>query len=164
MLVPLIVLAILSVAGGYVAIYRGAFDGVWSQIPHPPEEKHLTILLVSLAVMAVGAAIGFVFYKPSGSDRLQRNAPGAFAALSGLKELFDVIYNAYVRRVQQPFAMLLNGIDQIVVSGLIIRGLAGFVGLIGMGARALHVGSLHSYVYWFLIGVLLVWGFASGIF
>jgi NADH-quinone oxidoreductase subunit L len=41
---------------------------------------------------------------------------------------------------------------------------AGVVGLVGMGARALHVGSIHGYVYWFLIGVLLVWGFASGIF
>ncbi|HEU5078161.1 MAG TPA: NADH-quinone oxidoreductase subunit L [Opitutaceae bacterium] len=164
MLVPLIVLAVLSVAGGYVAIYRGAFDGVWSQIPHPPEEKHMTILLISIAVMLIGAVIGFVFYKPSGSDRLQRNVPGAFGALSALKESFDAIYNAYVTKIQQRFAMLLNGIDQIVVSGLIVRGLAGFVGLIGMGARALHVGSLHSYVYWFLIGVLLVWGFASGIF
>jgi NADH-quinone oxidoreductase subunit L len=33
-----------------------------------------------------------------------------------------------------------------------------------MGARALHVGRLHVYVYWFLLGVVLLWGFAAGIF
>jgi NADH-quinone oxidoreductase subunit L len=164
MLVPLVVLAALSVAAGYTAIYRGAFDGVWSQVPHVPEEHHLTILLVSLAVMLIGAGIAWIYYKPGGSDRLQRGAPGAFAGLVGLRESFDALYNAYLTKVQQRFAMLLNGIDQIVISGLLIRGMAGVVGLIGMGARALHTGSLNSYVYWFLIGTLLVWGFASGIF
>jgi NADH-quinone oxidoreductase subunit L len=33
-----------------------------------------------------------------------------------------------------------------------------------MGARALHVGKLHVYVYWFLLGVVLLWGFATGLF
>jgi len=45
-----------------------------------------------------------------------------------------------------------------------VRGLAGFVGMIGMGARVLYVGSLHAYVYWFLIGAALLWAFAVGVF
>ena len=36
--------------------------------------------------------------------------------------------------------------------------------LIGIGARALHVGSLHAYVYWFLIGAVLLWAYAAGVF
>jgi len=164
MVVPLLVLAVLSVIGGYVGIYGTAFKDVWALIPHPPEEDHLTITLVSIGVMLAGLGCAMVFYRPSGTDRLQTDVPGAFGALSALKESFDGVYNYYVAKIQQRFAMLLNGIEQIFLAGVIVRGFAGFVGLIGMGARALHVGSLHAYVYWFLIGVLLVWGFASGTF
>jgi NADH-quinone oxidoreductase subunit L len=60
--------------------------------------------------------------------------------------------------------MLLNFLEQIFLAGLIIRGFAGFVGLIGYGARALYTGSLHTYVYWFLLGAVLLWAFATGFF
>jgi NADH-quinone oxidoreductase subunit L len=33
---------------------------------------------------------------------------------------------------------------------------------VGIGARALHVGSLHAYVYWFLAGAAVLWAFAGG--
>ena len=67
-------------------------------------------------------------------------------------------------KVQQRFAMLINFLEQIFLAGLIIRGFAGLVGLLGLGARALHVGSLHAYVYWFLLGVVLLWALTSGMF
>jgi len=66
--------------------------------------------------------------------------------------------------VQQRFAMVLNFLEQIVLAGAIIRGLAGFVGLVGYGARALYTGSLHTYVFWFLLGAALLWAYAAGIF
>lgn len=164
MIVPLIVLAILSVIGGYTALYAKTFEGVWSLIPHVPEEDHLTILGVSVGVMLVGASISLVFYRPADADRLRLQIPSLYGLLSALRDVFDGLYNFYVTKIQQRFAMLLNGIEQIFLAGFLVRGLAGVVGLIGMGARALHVGSLHAYVYWFLVGVLLAWGFASGTF
>jgi NADH-quinone oxidoreductase subunit L len=33
-----------------------------------------------------------------------------------------------------------------------------------MGARLLYGGKVNVYVYWFLLGVVLLWGFASGVF
>ncbi|MDR0901650.1 MAG: NADH-quinone oxidoreductase subunit L, partial [Opitutaceae bacterium] len=65
---------------------------------------------------------------------------------------------------QQRFALVLNFIDQFIIGGLIVRGLAAVTGLLGMGARALHVGSVHAYVYWFLLGVARVWAAATGVF
>ena len=67
-------------------------------------------------------------------------------------------------KVQQRFAMLLNFLEQIFLAGLVIRGCAGLVGLVGLGARALHTGNLHAYVYWFLLGAALLWAFAAGAF
>jgi len=76
---------------------------------------------------------------------------------------FDEIYNAYVSKVQQRIADLMGFLDQIFISGLMVRGAAAVVGLIGMLARLTHVGSVHGYVYWFLAGVLIFWAFATGL-
>jgi NADH-quinone oxidoreductase subunit L len=164
---PLIVLAVLSVLGGYTTaegtgpIYGGAFSGVWSQIPHA---HGVGVFVMSVAILAVGAGAALAFYKPAPRDALDEKAPGAFAGLTALKESFDRIYGYYVAKVQQRFAMLINFLEQIFLAGLIIRGLAGVVGLFGLGARALHVGSIHAYVYWFLLGAVVLWGFAAGVF
>jgi hypothetical protein len=37
--------------------------------------------------------------------------------------------------VQQRFAMLINFIDEVSIAGLLVRGLAGAVGLLGFGAE-----------------------------
>ena len=92
------------------------------------------------------------------------SAPGLFTLLAGLKESFDRGYDYYVAKIQQRFALVLSYVEQILLAGLIVRGFAAVAGLFGLGARALHVGSLHAYVYWFLGGALLLWGFAAGWF
>ncbi len=164
MTLPLVVLAILSLIGGYTHsfLYGHAFDGVWSQIPHA--ENMLMMSIMSLAIIAVGAGLAFALYKPSATDGLAAKAPGAFTGLTALKESFDTAYDYYVAKVQDRFAMLLNFLEQIFLAGLIIRGLAGVVGLFGIGARALHTGNLNAYIYWFLLGAVMLWGFAGGLF
>ena len=161
MTLPLVVLGALSVIGGYEAIYGGHFDGVLKQIAHPHGGDHTTILGVSLFVMLSGAGAAFLFYKPAADDTLQSKAPGAFAALAALQMSFDVAYDYYVAKVQQRFAMLLNYIDLIGISGIIVRGTAGVTGLVGLATRSLHTGSLHAYVYWFLGGAVVLWFLAS---
>ena len=163
---PLIVLAILSVAGGYTGhghegswLYGQAFGDVWSQIPHA---EGIGVYVMSLAILGLGTGLAFALYKPSATDGLASKVPAAFTGLTALKESFDLGYDYYIKKVQDRFAMLLNFFEQIFLAGLIIRGLAGVVGLFGLGARALHVGSLHAYVYWFLLGAVLLWGFAGG--
>jgi NADH-quinone oxidoreductase subunit L len=162
MTLPLIVLAVLSVAGGYTAIYGGAFDAVWSQIPVAHGAAHTTILIVSVAVMTLGAGAALLLYKPAATDALAAKSPVLFALLNALQGSFDTAYGWYVAKVQQRFAMLLDFLERIFLSGLIIRGLAGVVGLVGIGTRALHTGSLHAYVYWFLAGAAILWAFAGG--
>lgn len=167
MTLPLIALAILSIVGGYTGhngeglIYGTAFKDVWAQIPHP---EGIGVFIKSIAILAVGAGLAFALYKPGPSDGLATKMPVAFMGLTLLKESFDKAYDYYVAKIQDRFAMVLNFLEQILLAGLIIRGLAGVVGLFGLGARALHTGSLHTYVYWFLLGAVLLWGFAGGLF
>ncbi len=164
---PLVVLAVLSVIGGYgwfySAVARGAFDGIYGLVAHPHGSDHTLILGVSLAVLAIGAGLAFMIYKPAATDALAEKAPGLFGALRALWASFDRIYGYYVAKVQQRFAMVLNFLDQIVLAGLILRGVAGLVGLFGLGARALHVGNANAYAYWFLFGVAALWAVAAGV-
>jgi len=160
---PLVVLAALAVLGGYTGLYPKVFNGVFSLIPEAHGSAHTVILLTSLAVMLLGAVGAFALYRPAPTDSLAQKSPGLFGALIALKDSFDAGYDYYVAKVQQRFAMLLNFLEQIFLSGLIVRGLAGVAGLFGLGARAVHVGNLNVYVYWFLGGLALLWACAAGL-
>jgi NADH-quinone oxidoreductase subunit L len=164
MTLPLIVLAILSVAGGYGFAFAKLGSDIAELVPHAHGPAHTTILLVSLAVMTIGAGSAWFFYKSSDHDTLEEKSRPLFGLLTWVKESFDKAYDYYVAKIQQRFAMLINFLEQIFLAGLIIRGLAGVAGLIGLGARALYTGSLHVYVYWFLLGAVVLWAFAAGIF
>jgi NADH-quinone oxidoreductase subunit L len=160
---PLVVLAMLSLVGGYTGFYPKVFDGIFELIPAAHGSAHTTIFITSLAVLVLGATAAFLLYAPIGNDSLQQKSPGLFGALSALRASFDRLYDYYVAKIQQRFAMVLNFIEQIFLAGLIIRGLAGVVGLLGLGARALHVGNLNAYLYWFLLGVAGLYAFAAGL-
>jgi NADH-quinone oxidoreductase subunit L len=164
---PLVVLGVLSVIGGYgwfySAVFRGAFDGVIGLVAHPEGADHMIILGTSIAVMLVGALAAFALYKPAPDDALAAKSPGLFGALAALKVSFDKAYDYYVAKVQQRFAMLLNFLEQVLLAGVIVRGLAGIVGLFGLGTRALHVGNANAYAYWFLLGAAALWLAAAGV-
>ncbi len=160
---PLVLLAVLSLVAGYTAFYPNVFSGVFEHIPEAHGSDHTIIFITSLGVMAVGASIGYFFYKSTPTDTLADKVPGLFAALSAFRNSFDGAYDYYVAKIQQRFALFVNFFEQIFLAGLIVRGLAGFVGLCGLGARALHVGNLNAYVYWFLFGLVALWLFATGV-
>jgi NADH-quinone oxidoreductase subunit L len=160
MTLPLVLLAVLSVIAGYTSLYGHLFDGVWNLIPH---EEGLLVPVIGDALMLVGLVAAWVLYKPAAADALAVKSPALFGALSALKGSFDTAYAYYVAKVQQRFALLLNWLEQVFLSGLIIRGSAGLAGQLGILARWLHTGSLHAYVYWFLAGLALYWAFIAGV-
>ena len=163
---PLVVLGLLSIVGGYgwfySALFRGKFAGVIGLVPVAHGSDHAVILGVSIAVLLIGGLAAWVLYQPAAIDALAAKAPGVFGVLSALKGSFDRAYDYYVAKIQQRFAMALNFLEQIFLAGLIVRGLAGLVGLFGLGARALHVGNVNAYAYWFLLGLVALWAFAAG--
>jgi len=168
MVIPLVVLAVGAALSGYGFfndhLLGGAFRGVLSLVPEPAGLAHWMMIAVGTGAMAVGAGFALGYYKPAAVDRLQATVPVVFGMLTFLKESFDRLYGYYVAKVQQRFAMVLDVVDQVLIGGYFIRGGAAFVGYLGMGARLLFSGKLYVYAYWILIGVVVLWGFAAGIF
>ncbi len=162
---PLVVLAILSIVGAArpPGVFPKIAGSVATLIPVAHGSAHTTILIVSLAVMIVGAGAALLFYRSDKEDSLEQASHGFFRVLAS-KLWIDEAYGYYVGKIQQPFARALSFVEKIALAGFIIRGLAGVAGQIGIGARALHVGNVHVYVYWFLIGVVLFWSYAMGLF
>jgi NADH-quinone oxidoreductase subunit L len=157
MIVPLIVLAVGSLVVGYTSLYPGIFHDFVHAIPHPEGGEHWLIVILSVLAVIVGFAFSVAFYKPGAhQDNLQRKLPAVYNWLA--KRLwFDQFYNWYVAKVQQRLAQLLSFFEQLIISGLIVRGVAGLASLLGWSGRSLHVGSIHGYVYWFFVGVLALW-------
>jgi NADH-quinone oxidoreductase subunit L len=160
---PLVLLAVLSVVGGYWRAYPRGFAGVFSLIPEAEGATHAVILATSLAVLAAGAGAALGFYRTDGTDALQARFPSVYGMLTLLRTSFDTAYEYYVAKVQQRFAMVLNFIDIVGLAGVVVRGLAGATEIVGFGLRSLHTGRLNNYVYWFLGGVVILWAYAAGV-
>ncbi len=168
MVVPLVLLAVGAALGGYGFFYNrilgGAFKGVLMLVPEPEGAAHWTMIAIGTGAMLIGLLAALAFYRPAAVDALKARVPVVFGGLTFAQQAFDRAYGWYIAKVQQRFALLLNMLDQVFLAGWIIRGGAGVVEALGLGARALHVGRLHVYVYWFLLGVVLLWGIAAGVF
>jgi NADH-quinone oxidoreductase subunit L len=168
---PLAILAVLALVGGYAGLYGHAFSGVLSLVPEAVGADHAFIFATSVVALLVGAGTALVLYGKRAAERgegqagppdaLERGAPVLFGALVRLRSSFDRVYDYYVAKVQQRFALVLNFFDVIVLAGFIIRGAAGCAGLVGLGARALNVGRVNAYVCWLLAGVVLLWALAA---
>jgi NADH-quinone oxidoreductase subunit L len=168
MVIPLVVLAAGAALSGYGFfndhLIGGAFRGVLSLVPEPEGSAHWLMIAIGSGAMLVGAGFALSYYKPAAVDRLQANVPVVFGFLTFIKESFDRLYGYYVAKVQQRFAMVLDVVDQVLIGGYFIRGGSAVVGYFGMGARLLYSGKLSAYAYWILLGVVVLWGFAAGIF
>jgi NADH-quinone oxidoreductase subunit L len=169
MVVPLIVLAVLSIIGGWIGFWPEQLGGSIKadlDLLHYTDgydAMHDKIVIFGTAAWVIGLLGAFLFYvKGAKRDRLEKIAAPVYGFLES-RLWFDEVYNYYVAKIQQRFALFLSFLDVFVIKGIFVRGSAGLVGLVGTCSRSLHDGNLHSYVYWFLAGLILLWVAASGL-
>ncbi|MDQ8197274.1 NADH-quinone oxidoreductase subunit L [Pelagicoccus enzymogenes] len=159
MTVPLMLLAALAVLGGYAGIYPEAMSplvDLGDAIAHG--EHHGTVMAHGIGAWAIGLALAWFIY---GAGSKEDRFGGPIYAVLQKKFFFDELYEFYIAKIQQRVALTFHFFEQIALSGLIIRGAAGVAGLVGIGLKSLHVGSLHQYVYWFIAGLAIFWFIAG---
>jgi NADH-quinone oxidoreductase subunit L len=163
MLIPLIVLAVLAVVGGFGFIYPQPLDALTASLPHPDAATHTRLLITSAVIVLVGFGAGAALYRfGAANDRLETSFRPVHTVLVGVQRCFDVVYTWYVANVQQRVAELLGFLEHLLISGLVVRGSAAVVGVLGIAAKSLQTGNIHGYVYWFLGGLLAFWFLAFG--
>jgi NADH-quinone oxidoreductase subunit L len=173
MIAPLVVLAVLSVVGGWVGLpfQQGghAFERWLAPVFAPAEASegvaaaaheaiHLSagvewmLILLSVAVAVMGIAIAFRVYGKSSAEPLAERAPAVYGALSH-KYWVDEFYDAMVVRPLHALSQLLwQVMDARVVDG-IVNGVAHtFEGLSAV-ARLFQTGFVGTYALFLTIGV-----------
>jgi NADH-quinone oxidoreductase subunit L len=165
MLGPLVILALLSLTGGWVGIERfGSFLApVVGELADPatlPGGKTLDLTLSVVAVLTAlaGLAIAHLFYfkKNDRAATLAGSASGVYSLLSH-KYWIDELYSTVVVK---PLTLGSRYVLGWIGEGVIIRGsawlLAGISTLLGEWLRRWQSGNLRSYSAWLVAGAAAV--------
>ena len=171
---PLVVLALLTVAGGLLNVPELYHGGAWLQQWLEPVTKagaalvpevHLTPntewLLVGIAVgtAVIGIVGAWWLLKPAALVPA-RSAPQerGFARVLRNKWYIDEIYDALIVRpiVWLSREVLWKQVDQRIVDGAAVNGAARGARALGWANRWLQTGQVGTYVAVFVVGVLLL--------
>jgi NADH-quinone oxidoreductase subunit L len=165
MLAPLVVLAGLSLAGGYLFRLPEFLSGMFpaSEVP-----EDFTLMAIASGFGLGGILLAYVMYvaQPAIPDRLA----------SGLKGLYTLVYNKYFvdeiydAAVIKPVVggsrlLLWKGMDAGIIDGA-VNGIGERARNVGGALRMLQSGNVRSYATWVAFGAVLVvvaLGVAEGI-
>jgi NADH-quinone oxidoreductase subunit L len=174
MAVPLIVLAIFSIIGGWVGLPHGilwgnAFGRFLAPIAPtmtpgpgaavagagiPPAVASVLPLLMAIA----GIVIAWIFYlqNPELPGRLAESLQGLYHLLLG-KYYIDELYNLFIGRplFWMSQFVLFRGIDAGVIDGIVDGTGLGVEGS-GEGLRRMETGNVQDYAFAYLLGVLAI--------
>ena len=151
MLTPLMILAALSVSGGWVGMDRfGAFLAPVTGTPANAGDAHVELMLSVLAVLvaAAGWFVAHSIYGRSGSQSMTESLASPRRVLEN-KYWVDELYVAcVVRPIEWIARYVLGWIGELVL----VRGsawlMAGIAGLCGEWLRRWQSGNLRSYAAW----------------
>jgi NADH-quinone oxidoreductase subunit L len=182
MLFPLVVLAVLSVVGGWVGVPAalGGHDEIGAflyPVFHATTAPHedtagsgLELGLAAISVLTALAGLGLAYFlyirKPGTSTALATKFKPVYTLVLN-KFYIDEIYSAFiVTPIMMVSRLLLAGlVDQGVVNGIPSATSAGIRGLGGL-ARRMQSGNIRSYAGWLALGaaavlVFMIFGHAS---
>ena len=152
MLLPLLILAIMSIISGYGFVADGLvpFNGF-----HAHGFEAGAPFYASLAALLIGGGAAYAVY-----GRGQKEDPLAGNALStALKQRFyiDAFYDkVLIGGVQKFVACVLHFLDDGLIRGLLAQGLARLTGWVGCLLGRAQCGSLRGYAALMALGLLLI--------
>ncbi len=152
MLLPLLILAVLSVVSGYGFIA----DKLVPSNDFTAAGFHAGMpFYASLGALVIGLILGVAFYAGSPvKDKLSGNALARlFANRFYIDEFYDKVI---IKGIQGTLSAIIDFIDQFIITGLCVGGSARLVAGIGCALRRLQAGYIGLYSLLVGVGVLLV--------
>jgi NADH-quinone oxidoreductase subunit L len=175
MLIPLVVLAVLSVGGGWMAapaLWGGTnhfeeflkpvfahAEEVRETLPAgPPHELEKILMLAAIAAALIGFLAAWWLYlrRPKAADELAGKAAGPYTLLLH-KYYVDEVYNAVV---VQPIrwistVVLWRAVDVAVIDGT-VNDVAEVARGMGQELRQVQSGNGRTYATWLVLGAVLI--------
>jgi len=151
MSIPLVILAVLSVIGGYgVLASRAVGETLWHSVEQV-EALGSTGIVTTLATFAFlfGTGGAFLIYRGQSKDPI-------LIPLFKNKFYFDELYAALIAGSQDLLASLSRFLDQWLIDGILVRGLSGGAWAVGFTLRFLQLGNLQAYAFLFGFGVIVM--------
>jgi len=144
MLIPLLVLALLSLGGGFLGIPE-----LLGRTPEALGEHHntMTLGLISTGVVLFGLLTSYFIYgrKTTFEDPLKKSLGPIHAFISN-KYYLDDLYNFYVQRIQAKLAQVSDFVNEKVFIKALANGPS--LGIFGLGnwVRKSLTGNLQTYM------------------
>jgi NADH-quinone oxidoreductase subunit L len=164
MTVPLMVLAVLSLAGGFIPIPHF----LEPMFPHMEEAHDAWLAYVATAAGLAGIVLAYLFYvaRPALADSMGRTFGTAYRWLYN-KYFVDEAYDAMV------IEPVVQGSRSVLWRGFDVRLIDGFVNAIGYRSRniggalrRLQSGNIRTYAAWVVLGSIVIiayMGLAGGV-
>ena len=175
MLVPLAILAVLSIVGGWLAAPAlwgksdyfakflepvfatpgGSEAGTAEAVAHALETP-LAIVAVITALAGLLAAYWLYVQRPGKPDSVARSFGGAYQTLLH-KYYVDEFYNAMVVRPLMWLStnVFWKAVDVSVIDGA-VNGIAEGITVVGDGTRRTQSGNARSYAVWVVVGAIVI--------
>jgi len=154
MYLPLVVLAALSLGGGFIQV--PAFLEKFFPSGEVPEDT--TLMAISVAFGLAGIALAYLMYvvKPGMADSFAGSVKGLYTLVYN-KYFVDEIYDAAVVKpvVGGSRTVLWKTVDAGLIDGL-VNGVGSFARGMGGILRRMQSGSIRSYASWVLLGSVLL--------
>jgi NADH-quinone oxidoreductase subunit L len=164
MLIPLAILALLSLGGGFLFKVPEFLGTIF---PTLEAEEDFALMAISTAAGLIGIGLAWLMYvaRPGMADSLAGSVRGLYTLVYN-KYFVDEIYGATVVNpvVNGSRAVLWKGMDAGVIDG-IVNGIGARARNIGGALRLIQSGNIRSYATWVLFGSVLVivaFGLAEG--
>jgi NADH-quinone oxidoreductase subunit L len=165
MTVPLVILALLSLAGGFLFKVP---DFLGALFPLMEEEHDIALVAISTGAGLVGIFLAWLMYvaKPGLADSLAASLRGVYTLIYN-KYFVDEVYDAAVVKpmVSGSRAVLWKGVDAGLIDGA-VNGIASRARGVGAVLRLIQSGNTRSYATWVLFGsvlVIMALGIAGGL-
>jgi len=157
MLLPLAVLGVLALIGGFLPIRELLPEA------HGHHEGGSFLLILSLSLAGAGFLLGILLFRNHDESRVSTGLAAVPRTLLERKFFFDDAYDWLIQNVQERTASFCDLFEKIVVVELGANGIARLARGAGSTARKLQTGIVQFYALVFTAGLgLLIYFFVSG--
>ncbi|WP_442602572.1 NADH-quinone oxidoreductase subunit L [Paenibacillus sp. KN14-4R] len=156
MTLPLILLAVLAVAAGFIMTPFNPWLGEFLTGAHHEETANWIVIILSTLVGLLGIGVGYALYykRPVQSPGTQDNKSVLYTMLQR-KYYIDEIYDWVIVTPLKGLGWLLKLFDEYVVDGVVRLTTASVVGLGRLGSR-LQNGQVQRYGLVSLVGLVIL--------